>query len=189
MDGHLPFLVGSPTNPRMVTRQKEVYYRHGIGTYKLLTKLKPGDNCHGWSTTIIRKVVHKPYHPQKSHPPTQGWSPTKRNCSRDMELGTYTLLTKLAPGDNCYGQSPTIPRIVTHQPQDGLPQEGSVVELWNLAPTHYSQNQHQVTTSIDGHLPSLGQSPIYPRMVTHEKDVYYRHGIWHFHITHKTNSR
>ena len=27
MDGHLPFLEWSPTNPKMVTLHKEVYYR------------------------------------------------------------------------------------------------------------------------------------------------------------------
>ena len=27
MDGYLPFIGWSPTNPRMVTNQKEVYYR------------------------------------------------------------------------------------------------------------------------------------------------------------------
>ena len=146
----------------MVTHQKEVYYRHGIGTYKLLTKLKPGDNCHGWSTTIIRKVVHKPYHPQKSHPPTQGWSPTKRNCSRDMELGTYTLLTKLAPGDNCYGWSLTIPRMVTNQPKDGHPptqgwsptnprmvthQKGTYYRngIWHVHITHKANTRGQLT--------------------------------------------
>ena len=30
MDGHLPYLGWSPTNPRMVTHQKEVHYRLGI---------------------------------------------------------------------------------------------------------------------------------------------------------------
>ena len=41
-----------------------------------------------------------------------------------------------------------------------------------------------------------GLSPIILRMVSHqpkdghpEKEVQYRHGIWHLHITHKTNTR
>ena len=29
------------------------------------------------------------------------------------------MLTKLIPSDNCYGWSPTIPRMVNHQPNDG----------------------------------------------------------------------
>ena len=42
---------------------------------------------------------------------------------------------------------------------------------------------------MDGHLPSLGWSPINPRMVTHQKEVYYRLGIWHLDLTQKTNTR
>ena len=30
MDGHLPFLKWSPTNPRMVTQQNEVYYKQTV---------------------------------------------------------------------------------------------------------------------------------------------------------------
>ena len=86
------------------------------------------------------------YHPMAGHPPTQGWSPTKRNCSRDMELGTYTLLTKLAPGDNCYGGSPTIPRIVIHQPKDGHPPKGFIIQTRNLAIRLNSQTQGWLPT-------------------------------------------
>ena len=47
-----------------------------------------------------------------------------------MECGNYTLLTKLIPGDNFHGWSPTItpanPRMVIHQPKDGHPPEGRV---------------------------------------------------------------
>ena len=69
-----------------------------------------------------------------------------------------------------------IPWRITHQPKDGHPPEGSVLLTWNLAITHYSQNEHQVTTAMDGHLPSLGGSPANPSMVTHQpKDG---HLIW-----------
>ena len=37
-----------------------------------------------------------------------------------------------------------------------------------------------------GHLPSVGWSPTNPRMVTHQKEVYYIVGIWHLEVTHKS---
>ena len=46
-----------------------------------------------------------------------------------------------------------------------------------------------MTTVRKCHLPSLGGSPTNPRMVTHQKEVYYRLGNWHLHITHDTNTR
>ena len=52
---------------------------------------------------------------------TFGWSPAKRKCISDLEFGNYTLLTKLIPGDNCHGWSPTIPGRVNVQPKDGYP--------------------------------------------------------------------
>ena len=59
----------------------------------------------------------------------------------DMEFGTLIKLTKLTPVvDNCQGWSPTIPRIVTHQPKDGLPLEGSIIKTQNLAIRLNSQN-------------------------------------------------
>ena len=48
------------------------------------------------------------------HPPTKGWSPARRKYTTDSEFGTYLYLTKLRPGDNCHGRSPTTPRMVTH---------------------------------------------------------------------------
>ena len=44
-----------------------------------------------------------------------------------------TKLTKRKPGVNFQGWSPTIPRMVTHQPNDGHPTEGSVLQTWYLA--------------------------------------------------------
>ena len=40
---------------------------------------------------------------------------------------------------------------------------------------------------MDGHLLSVGWSPPNPRMVTHQKEVYYRLGISDLDLTHKTN--
>ena len=36
-----------------------------------------------------------------------------------FEYLTTTQITKLRPGENCHGWSPTIPRLVTHQAKDG----------------------------------------------------------------------
>ena len=40
---------------------------------------------------------------------------------------------------------------------------------------------------MDGHLPSLGWSPTNLRMLINQKEVYYRYGIWHLNLTHKTS--
>ena len=42
---------------------------------------------------------------------------------------------------------------------------------------------------MDGHLPSLGWSLTNQRMVTYQKEVYYRLGIWHLDFTHKTKTK
>ena len=59
-------------------------------------------------------------------PPTQGWPPTKRKYTTDMEF--TTKLKKLKPSDNCHGQLSTIPMIVTHYPKDGHPPEENVLK-------------------------------------------------------------
>ena len=72
-----------------------------------------------------------------------------------------------------------MPSMVTHQPKDGHPPEGSVLQTWNLTFNLNSQNYIQMTLAMDGYLPSLGWSPTNPRMVTHQKEVNYKLGIWH----------
>ena len=42
---------------------------------------------------------------------------------------------------------------------------------------------------MDDHLPYLGRSPTKQRMVTHQKEVYNRLGIWHLDLIHKTKTR
>ena len=61
--------------------------------------------------------------------------------------------------------------------------EGFVLHTWYLVHRLNSQ------TPMDGHLPCLGWSPTNPMMVTHQKEVHYRHGIWYFDLTHKTKTR
>ena len=57
--------------------------------------------------------------------------------------------------DNYQGWSPTIPRMVTHQPKDGHPPEGSMLHTRNLALRLKSQNEDKVTTAMNNYLPSL----------------------------------
>ena len=45
---------------RMVTHQREVYYKLRIWHLDLAHKLRPGDNCQGWSPIILRMVTNKP---------------------------------------------------------------------------------------------------------------------------------
>ena len=79
--------------------------------------------------------------------------------------------------------------MVTHQAKEGHPPEGSMLQTRNLALRLISQNYDQVTTARNGQLPSLGWSPTNPRMVTLHKEVYYRLGIWHLDLPHKTKTR
>ena len=43
--------------------------------------------------------------------------------------------------------------------------------------------------AMNGHLPYLGWSPTNLRMVTHQKKVHYRLGIWHLDLTHKMKAK
>ena len=76
-----------------------------------------------------------------------------------------------------------MPRVFFHQPKDGHPPEESVLQTRNLALTPYSQNWHKVPTAIHRMVTTTS------RMVTHQKEVHYRHGIYHLEFTHKTNTR
>ena len=91
--------------------------------------------------------------------------------------------------DYYQGWSPIIPRMVTHQPKDSHPTEASMLQTRNLTLRIISQNYDLVTTARNGHLPSLEWSPTNPRMVTLHKEVYYRLGIWHLDLPHKTKTR
>ena len=59
MVDHLPSLGGSPTDPRMVTHQKEVYYRLGIRQLHIINKTNTKRQL-PWMVT---------YHPEVCHPP------------------------------------------------------------------------------------------------------------------------
>ena len=78
--------------------------------------------------------------------------------------------------------------MVTYQPKDVHLLVGSIIKTQNLTLRLISQNQDQVTTVMDGHLPSLGGSPTNPRVVTHQKEVFYRFDIWLLDLIHKTKT-
>ena len=77
--------------------------------------------------------------------------------------------------------------MVTHQPKDGHPQEGRALQSWNSALTDFKT---KLTSGDNCH----GWSPSNPRMVVHQKEVYYRlawyrdllrykmifDGVWHW---------
>ena len=118
-----------------------MYYRPGLWHYTLVTKITPGDNCHGWSPSILRMVAHQPKY---GHPPTLGWSPTRRKCTTDLEFSTYILLTKLTSGylltKLTPGYLPTLRGSHTRRkypPRLGTwhldPKEGSMLQTRNLA--------------------------------------------------------
>ena len=59
MDGHPPSLGGSPTNPRMITHQREVYYRLGNEHLHITRKTNTRCNCYGWPPTNPRMVTQQ----------------------------------------------------------------------------------------------------------------------------------
>ena len=101
MNGQPPSLGGSRTHPRMVTHQKKVYHRLGL--------------LHLHITHLVT------YNSLDDNPPTLGWPLSRWSSTTDLEFVNYTLLTKLTPGINCRGWSPTIRRRVTHKPKNSHP--------------------------------------------------------------------
>ena len=87
------------------------------------------------------------------------------------------------------GWSPTIPRMVTHQQNDGHPLEGSILQTQNLVLRLNIQNKDQGTAAIDGHQASIGWSLTNQRMVTHQNEESYRLRLLQLDLTHKTKTR
>ena len=79
-NGHLPSLAWSPTNPRMITLRKDVYYRLRIWHLDLTHKMKTMGQLPGMVT----------YHLGDGPPPTQAWSPTIRMYTTHSEFMTKT---------------------------------------------------------------------------------------------------
>ena len=138
---------GHPPTQGWATTRRKCTVDFGFGTYTLLMKLTPGDNCHGCSLNNSRMV--------------------RRKCTTDLEFGTYTLFSKLTSGDKCHGWSPTFPGRFTCQPRDGHPPtKGWSPLLALLGPVwhHLAQVVH-----VWPHLASFG--PVWP----HERSSIFRH--------------
>ena len=128
----------------------------------------PGNNCHQ-----LWMVTHQTHHPKEGHPSSIVWSPSfqlpksiRRKC---------IAMDGQPPTPGC---SPTITRMITHQPQDAH------------QPLEFGTKTHKVKTSRqlpcmvthlpkEGHQPSKGQSLAFPRMVTnHPLDGHPSSKIW-----------
>ena len=137
----------------MVTHQKEVYYIHGI-----------------WQLHITHKTSTRrqlPWMVNGHLPCLGGFPPTQGGSLTNPRMITHQKELYFRLGIWHLDFTHKTKRRVTHQPKDGHPPEGSVLQTWNLALRLNSQNKSQMTTSMDGHLPSLGGSPTNPRMIDH----------------------
>ena len=62
----------------------------------------------------------------------------------DIDFLQSSMNLCLVKSDNCQGWSPTIPRMVTHQPKVGPPPEGSVcyiLGIWHLDLDHKTKTR------------------------------------------------
>ena len=132
--GHIPSLGGSPTNPRMVTHQHKDGHPPNqrwsptwrkcttdmeFGTYTLLTKIRLGENYHGWSPTNPRMVTHQPkevhHQPKDGHTPEGNVLQTSNWALRHYLQKYHQVATAMHSHLSTLGWSPTNPRMVTHQ--------------------------------------------------------------------------
>ena len=154
--GRQPTKGWSPTNLRMVTQRRKRITDLEFGTYILFTKLTPGKNCHGWSSTIPKMVIL-----------TQGWSPTNlRMVTHQRGVCSIQGIWHL---DLTYQTNTRwhLPWMVTHYPSDGHP------PTQGRSPTNLRMVNHQRgVCSIQGilHLDITYQTNTrwhLPWMVTH----------------------
>ena len=101
MNDHLPSLGWSPTNPRMVNNQKEVYYKLGIWHLDLTHKKKAIQLP--WMVTYHPKDVHP--QPKDGHPP------------EESVVQTWNLAIRF----NSQNESQVSTWMVTYHPYDGHP--------------------------------------------------------------------
>ena len=88
-----------------------MYYRLVIWHIDLITKLRPGDNCHGWSATIPWMVNHHPKD-KDGHPASPGWSPISLRLVTHYSKSPSQILSPASQG-----WSTMIPSMVTHHPK------------------------------------------------------------------------
>ena len=141
MDGSLGW---SSTNPWMVTNQKEVHFKLGIGPIDITHKINSR-----WQ--LLWMVT---YHPQDGYNSSLGWSPTLKNMVTNLPEDGHPFSK---------GLSPTIPTVVTHHTHDGPPP----YPRWSGHPP-YSRWSPTIPTMVthhpkEGHPPSKIWSPTNPR--------------------------
>ena len=93
-----------------------IYYK--IWQLDFTYKTRSDDNCHEWSLVT--------YHPHDGHPQTQGWSPTTRKYTTDLEIWHLDLTYKTKT-------SWQLPWMVTYHPKDGHLPEENILHTWNFA--------------------------------------------------------
>ena len=95
-----------------------MYSRLVICHIDLITKLRPGDNCNGWSATNPWMVTHHSKD-RDGHPPSPEWSPISlRLVTHNLKSSSQIL-------------SPSFPRMVTHDPKHGHP-PSKVTKLYDF---------------------------------------------------------
>ena len=109
-------------------------------------------------------------------PPSPGWSPTIQNLPEGSVLQTLNLAPKPNSKNQdqvkCHGWSAKIPWMITHHPPSKIYQKemyfdichGCSVTITRIVTNHPWMVPHH---PLDGHLSSLGWSPIIQNMVTH----------------------
>ena len=125
-----------PATQRWSTTKRKCTVDMELGTKTSLTKITPGNNCHWWSRTLPRMVIHHPKyshqlsqrwspiskrivtnHPQDGHPPSKGWPPTNPRKATIHHPDGHPLPQRYGhtPSQGC---SPTNSRMITHHPRD-----------------------------------------------------------------------
>ena len=105
MDGQLLSPGCLPTIQRMVTDHQKSNRRKCTD---LITKLRPGDNCHEWPAPIPWMFTHHPKD-KDGHPVSQGWSSLSLRLVNHYPIAPSQIL------------SPSLPRMVSHNPKRGRP--------------------------------------------------------------------
>ena len=90
-----------------------MYCRLGIWHIDLITKSRPGDNCHGWSDPIPWMVTHH-LKDKDGHSASPVWSPISLRLVTHYSIAPSQILSQASQG-----WSPTIPSMITHHPWNG----------------------------------------------------------------------
>ena len=140
-----PSIGWSPTNPRMVTHQKEEYYSLEIWFLDLTKKTKTRWKLRwiGSSPTKPRMVTHQP----KDGHPLKGSVLHTWNSTLRLNSHNYSQVATAMDGHLLFlGWSPTNPRMVTHQKELLY-----TLEIRHLDITHQTKARWQVPWMVTYH--------------------------------------